>query len=361
MAEKNRKLSEAVRKYSVLYDKSLPGFHMKDEKNVARGRVASQVGLKEGKQAQTLFSNLRTKYGKKASYQSEKTSGKGLKEIKKLKEDFERYIFLSWLHPYMSDRKKKGSNILCDDEIESNDGESNCAHSELNSPPDVTINDLMDQINTNDTNFQENAYIPPDHENPSCSQIDSISTVPAAPQIYSNLVKKRPKPQLKRGSEDPIDVQQMKTVNDALTNKSDESSHDIFCKYVACEFKKLSVGAQDFLTVEINNAICKAKRFDRENQQPNLYKMEKERPLSRFTQQYPPNPEPSYQQPNSPVYSQSYVQHTPRKTYNPQYSYHRSPLQLLSQQEPSPVQHQLQNNYEFQMPSSASEPSLTML
>ena len=135
----------------------------------------------------------------------------------------------------------------------------------------------------------------------------------------------------------------MKTVNDALTNKSDESSHDIFCKYVACEFKKLSVGAQDFLTVEINNAICKAKRFGRENQQPNLYRMEKERPyMSRFTQ------------PNSPVYSQSYVQHTPRKTYNPQYSYHRSPLQLLGQ-------HQLQNNYEFQMTSSASEPSLTML
>ena len=171
---------------------------MKDEKNVAWGRVASQVGLKERKQTQTLFSNLRTKYGrKKASYQSEKTSGKGLKEIKKLKEDFERYIFLSWLHPYMSDGKKKVSNILCDDEIESNNAESNCAYSELNSPADVTINDLMDQINTNDNNFQENAYIPPDHENPSCSQIDSISTVPAAPQINSNLVKKRPKPQLK--------------------------------------------------------------------------------------------------------------------------------------------------------------------
>ena len=78
---------------------------MEDGKNVAWGRVASQVGLKEGKQAQTLFSNLRTKYGrKKASYQSEKTSGKGLKEIKNLKEDFERYIFLSWLPPYMSDR-----------------------------------------------------------------------------------------------------------------------------------------------------------------------------------------------------------------------------------------------------------------
>ena len=187
----------------------------------------------------------------------------------------------------------------------------------------------MDQINTNDTNFQENAYIPPDHENPSCSQIDSISTVPAAPQINSNLVKKRPKPRLKGGSEDPIDVQLMKTVNDALTNKSDESSHDIFCKYVACEFKKLSVGAQDFLTVEINLFALQMALFDRENQQPNLYRMEKERPyMSRFTRQYPPNPEPSYQQ-YSPVYSQSYVQYTPRKTYNPQYSYHRSPLQLL--------------------------------
>ena len=86
-------------------------------------------------------------------------------------------------------KTKKVSNI-CDDEIESNDAESNCAYSELNSPADVTINDLMSQINTNDTNFQENAYIPPDHENPSCSQIDSISTVPAAPQINSNLVKK---------------------------------------------------------------------------------------------------------------------------------------------------------------------------
>ena len=104
----------------------MPGFHIKDEKNVAWGRVASQVGLKDVKQTQTLFSNLRTKYGrKKASYQSEKTSGKGLEEIKKVKEDFERYNFLKWLHPYMSDRKKKVSNILCDVEEESNDAESN--------------------------------------------------------------------------------------------------------------------------------------------------------------------------------------------------------------------------------------------
>ena len=55
MAEKNRnilfeeKLSEAVRKYPILYDKSLPGFHMKDEKKGAWGRVASQVGLKASK------------------------------------------------------------------------------------------------------------------------------------------------------------------------------------------------------------------------------------------------------------------------------------------------------------------------
>ena len=206
----------------------------------------------------------------------------------------------------------------------------------------------MDQIYTNEGNAYE-----PDPETPS-SQNDSISTFPAAPQTTSKQIKKRQKQQLKRGSEDPIDVQLMKTVNDALANKSEDSSHDIFCKYVASEFKKLSVGAQDFLTMEINNAICKAKRFDRENQQPNLYRTENQQPIfSRFTQPYPRNLEPSYQQPNSPVYNQSYVQHTPRKTYNPQYSFHRSPLQALSHEEP-PIQNQLDNN-EFQRSSSGAE------
>ena len=50
MAEKNKiilyqeKLSEAVGEYPILYDKNLPGFHLKEEKNVAWTRVARHVG-----------------------------------------------------------------------------------------------------------------------------------------------------------------------------------------------------------------------------------------------------------------------------------------------------------------------------
>ena len=92
MADKSKtildeeKLSEAVQKYPIL---------CQDEKNVAWSRVAKHIGLKDGKQVQTSFTNLRTKYGrKKAAFKSENTSGKGTKELKKLKDDYERYIFM---------------------------------------------------------------------------------------------------------------------------------------------------------------------------------------------------------------------------------------------------------------------------
>lgn len=57
------------------------------------------------------------------------------------------------------------------------------------------------------------------------------------------------------------------------TNENSETSSDIFCRYIACEYRKLSSGAQDLLTMKINNALVEAKRFDKENEMRS-YRME---------------------------------------------------------------------------------------
>ena len=61
---------------------------------------------------------LQTFSRKKASLKLENTSGKGTKDIERLKRDYERYNFIDWVKPFISDRRKQKITNIHEDEDE---------------------------------------------------------------------------------------------------------------------------------------------------------------------------------------------------------------------------------------------------
>ena len=80
----------------------------------------------------------------------------------------------------------------------------------------------------------------------------------------------------------------MRRVNSVLSKSHEDgkSPHNLFIKYIS-ELKKLSEGAQDMLTLEINKAIYKTKKFDRT--------LENQANFNSFMQNLPQNPVANYQ------------------------------------------------------------------
>ena len=86
-------LSEAVREYPALYDKSKKGHH---DRNLIKNcwiKVAEVCGLEDDKEANRLFGNLKKRYNKARS-KAKLPSGSAPKYSKKL----ESYAYLSWLN-----------------------------------------------------------------------------------------------------------------------------------------------------------------------------------------------------------------------------------------------------------------------
>lgn len=76
-------LSEAVREYPALYDKSRKGHHDKALLKNCWVKVAEVCGLEDDKEATRLFGNLKKRYNKARS-KAKLPSGSGLKDSKKL-------------------------------------------------------------------------------------------------------------------------------------------------------------------------------------------------------------------------------------------------------------------------------------
>ena len=95
-------LSEAVREYPALYDKSKKGHH---DRNLIKNcwiKVAEVCGLEDDNEANRLFGNLKKRYNQARS-KAKLPSGSAPKYSKK----WESYAYLSWLNPYIVLRSTK--------------------------------------------------------------------------------------------------------------------------------------------------------------------------------------------------------------------------------------------------------------
>ena len=96
----DEELSEAVRKFKCLYDKSKKGHHDKNMIKNCWRQVAETVGCKDADEAEHLFSNLKKRYNK-ARKAANCGTGSSRKTAENNNKKLDELSYLSWLTPYI--------------------------------------------------------------------------------------------------------------------------------------------------------------------------------------------------------------------------------------------------------------------
>ena len=96
----DEKLSEAVRKYTCLYDKNKKSYKDKNVTTRAWKKVAEECEIEGGlERAKTLFENLKRRFAKRRR-KAKVPSGASYASVAEAKEHLQELHFLAWLAPY---------------------------------------------------------------------------------------------------------------------------------------------------------------------------------------------------------------------------------------------------------------------
>ncbi|XP_066918670.1 uncharacterized protein [Clytia hemisphaerica] len=105
--EEDENLSEAVRNYKCLYDKSHPEHKNKPVKQKCWSEIEKYLGMEEDT-AEKAWDNLKKRYSRiRNTYKKAVVSGKGRDDVAKEENDLREYVFLTWLDPFIKSRKTK--------------------------------------------------------------------------------------------------------------------------------------------------------------------------------------------------------------------------------------------------------------
>ena len=104
MSASDEMLSEAIRKYPVIYDKGKKGHKNKNMVDNAWKKVIEECGIEDVASAQRLFVNLKKRFNKRRRDLKKKgPSGTGSADLSEAKE----MEYLTWLEPYVILRATK--------------------------------------------------------------------------------------------------------------------------------------------------------------------------------------------------------------------------------------------------------------
>ena len=107
-------LSEEVRKYPALFDKSSPDYHNNTIVENCWNRVQRQLGFENWKEAKEEFRKLRKRF-KKQRLKTENANMSGTSTAEKVlacggAEEMSGWEFLSWLQPFITTRQTKSNS-----------------------------------------------------------------------------------------------------------------------------------------------------------------------------------------------------------------------------------------------------------
>jgi len=119
-----KRLSDSVRRYPCLYDKTSKDHKDKSVILNAWNIVSDELELENGQRAEHLFKNLRKRYSRKrlTLKKMQQSSTAGTDMLKKANEDVNEMVFLEWLIPYMRKRStRKGDREGSDSDSDVDD------------------------------------------------------------------------------------------------------------------------------------------------------------------------------------------------------------------------------------------------
>ena len=103
----DEKLSIAVERFPVIYDKKNKDFKDKLIVENAWKEVISEVGLESIERGKKMFENLRKRYTRRRNAAKKGPSGTDAASVKEANEKMKDVMFLSWLEPYIKTRATK--------------------------------------------------------------------------------------------------------------------------------------------------------------------------------------------------------------------------------------------------------------
>eukprot|EP00794_Sanderia_malayensis_P020860 gene20860-22911_t len=96
------KLSEAVRQFLCIYDKTKKDYKDININKNAWNNIAAQMNIENGERTRQLFENLKKRFSRRGlDLKKSERSGTSASVVQKAKENMKDYSFLAWLIPYI--------------------------------------------------------------------------------------------------------------------------------------------------------------------------------------------------------------------------------------------------------------------
>lgn len=278
----DEELSETVRKYPCLYDKSKKGHHDKNMVKNCWREVAEKIGLEDGDVAERLFTNLKKRYNK-ARKTADCGTGTSRKTAMSRKKKLEELNYLSWLTPYIQlrgtrtnfkamvnsphhssgDMSSDESELVVKKAIDDEDG-NELTKEQLSESDElqINLNSIIKDIDKGDDELLSPVSTSIASER-TCGKQKYIETPTSNTKKNRKISETTGREKWHQKKERTIDDAQLsffKTVEKSLNQPSTDSiddPNDVFGRFIACELKQLSLREQRIAKHEMENVLFK--------------------------------------------------------------------------------------------------------
>eukprot|EP00794_Sanderia_malayensis_P006944 gene6944-7724_t len=245
----DEKLSEAVRNYPCLYDKSRTDYKDKNITNNAWNKVADEAAIENGERAKQLFDNMKKRFSKRRNdLKKAERSGTSSDAVEKAREKANEFRFLTWLVPYIKLRATK-TNLL---ERRSEIATPSPTITEIDSVVggDMEDGELSDDLSRDKEVFQE--------QEPNVLETPTNPKKRAQDWDISEVTKKQKwmknKPDLDK-EELRVLKSMQKAFEEGTKDDSKKDDIDLFGLLVSAELRKLNPREQRIAKHQIQNVL----------------------------------------------------------------------------------------------------------
>ena len=238
------KLSETVRNFPVLYDKSHTGYKERDAVKNAWTEVANSLEfIEDWHDAKNSYEIFKKRYLKKRNLlRKTDKSGTSSASVEKAQRDFNPYQFFSWIDIYLRPRESK-TNVI------DLDTESIC------SPGPGSSNFILDEDEQDSDNESENN----DKKETDIEEMESKPTKRKQSKSKEKVNKLR-----KLSMVDQKQIKLMEDIEREMLMEKElkqtakvQDAEETYCINLACELRKFTEEEKCLIKHEINNVMFK--------------------------------------------------------------------------------------------------------
>ena len=247
------KLTEIIRDFPILYDKSHQGYKERDAVENAWSEVAKSLEYVEtGDMAKLCFESFKKRYLKKRNaLKKVNRSGTSSVAVDKAKKDLEHYQFFSWIDDFLKPRNTKSN-------VQEGDRESVASHVSTLDDPEAVMSESEEEINDTERVVRSEDELRDERQ----SYEKEIE-----PPLKKRKQSKEQKGKSKACKLSLVEEKQLRLMEemekDILKDRRSQESNmakdavDTFCDSLASELRHFSEQERCLVKHEINNIIFK--------------------------------------------------------------------------------------------------------